>query len=203
MRPPPEPGAAGRDCTDSWGPPGTWWFTGLSGAGKSTLADACQERLQALGLPCLRLDGDALRSGPHADLGYSAADRRENIRRAAVMARGANDRGLWVLASFISPLAVDRALARELIGADRYVEVFVDAPVAVCEARDPKGLYRRARAGEIVSFTGISAPYEAPQGGGHLRLDTAVLSVDEAVAQLSHLLRASHRGPVSSSGLST
>jgi bifunctional enzyme CysN/CysC len=138
------------------------WFTGLSGAGKSTIAQLAAQRLAALGLRAYVLDGDELRRGLSSDLGFSPEARTENIRRAAEVARLMVDAGLIVLAAFISPLHADRLLARKVLGAGKLVEVFVDAPLAVTEARDTKGLYRLARQGKIKQFTGIDAPYEVP-----------------------------------------
>ncbi|HEX7052610.1 MAG TPA: adenylyl-sulfate kinase [Burkholderiales bacterium] len=143
--------------------PLTVWLTGLSGAGKSSIAGALERRLLDAGRACYLLDGDAIRAGVSRDLGFAPADRRENIRRSAEIARLINEAGLIAIAAFISPYRADREMARQIVGAARFVEVYVDAPLAVCEARDPKGLYRRARRGEIAEFTGVSAPYEPPQ----------------------------------------
>ncbi len=170
-------------------PPRTLWLTGLSGAGKSTLARQCVNALQARGQPVLLLDGDQLRAGLCADLGFSPASRRENIRRAAALAALVNDQGFIVVAALISPLRADRVLARELIGDQRFIEVHVATPLAVCEQRDPKGLYQRARRGELAEFTGISAPYEAPLAP-RLRLDTAVTDLQAGTAALLALLGA-------------
>jgi bifunctional enzyme CysN/CysC len=138
------------------------WFTGLSGAGKSAIANAVERRLFALGRHTYLLDGDNLRHGLNRNLGFTEADRVENIRRVAETARLMLDAGLIVLASFISPFRADRAMARGLMGEGEFVEIFVDTPLDIAEARDPKGLYRRARAGQIRNFTGIDSPYEAP-----------------------------------------
>ncbi len=138
------------------------WFTGLSGSGKSTVARALEERLAAAGRLVYVLDGDNVRHGLCADLGFSAADRSENIRRISHVAALMADAGVLVLTAFISPFRADRAAARAVIGAD-FLEIFVDVPLATCEARDPKGLYAKARAGAIPEFTGISSPYEAPE----------------------------------------
>lgn len=140
----------------------TFWFTGLSGAGKSTLAKAFADRLRAQGRACAVLDGDLLRAGLCRDLGFSAADRRENQRRAAEVAALLNDAGVTVVCALISPLAADRQMARDIVGASRFAEIHLAASLAECEARDPKGLYRRARSGDLPGFTGVSAPYEAP-----------------------------------------
>jgi bifunctional enzyme CysN/CysC len=142
--------------------PGVIWFTGLSGAGKSTIAELVERALCARGVHTFALDGDNLRSGLTKDLGFSPADRVENIRRAGEVARLFADAGLIVTCAFVSPFQADRALVRDLVGADRFLEVFIDAPLDVCMARDPKGLYRRALAGEIKDFSGVSSPYEPP-----------------------------------------
>ncbi|MGI6496456.1 MAG: sulfate adenylyltransferase subunit CysN [Kiritimatiellia bacterium] len=163
--------------------PATLWFTGLSGSGKSTIAQALEKRLLDEGRMAVVLDGDNLRHGLNRDLGFSDADRHENLRRAAEVAALFNDAGILVITAFLSPAAADRAAARDIIGADRFMEVFVDTPLAVCEARDPKGLYRKARRGEIPGFTGIDAPYEVPEAPD-LVLDTTTLSVEESVAVL-------------------
>jgi bifunctional enzyme CysN/CysC len=142
----------------------TLWFTGLPGAGKSTIASAVEERLIEAGRPAFLLDGDNLRHGLNGDLGFSAQDRAENVRRVAEVARLCADAGLVVCVPVISPYRAGRAHARSIHEASDlvFVEVFVDAPLAVCEARDPKGLYRRARAGELRGLTGVDDPYEAP-----------------------------------------
>jgi bifunctional enzyme CysN/CysC len=141
----------------------TVWLTGLSGSGKSTVAKLLERRLIGLGRAAYLLDGDNLRHGLNRDLGFSMADRTENIRRVAEVARLFNDAGLIVITAFISPYRRDRDAAREIVGTDRFLEVFVDTPLEICEQRDPKGLYRKARAGEIAQFTGVSDPYEAPE----------------------------------------
>jgi len=138
------------------------WMTGLSGAGKSTLANLLEARLAAHGRHTYLIDGDNLRYRLSRDLGFSESDRSENIRRAAEVARLMVDAGLIVMVALISPLQADRQLAREILGFDEFLEVFVDVPLAVAEARDPKGLYKKARAGQIKHFTGIDSPYEAP-----------------------------------------
>lgn len=139
------------------------WFTGLSGAGKSTLAGALEQALAAAGKHTYLLDGDNVRHGLCGDLGFDDAARQENIRRVGEVAKLMVDAGLIVLTAFISPFRAERDLVRNLLGADEFVEVFVDAPLAVCEERDPKGLYKKARAGEIRNFTGIDSAYEAPE----------------------------------------
>ncbi len=138
------------------------WFTGLSGAGKSTLANQVEKRLHASGFHTFLLDGDNVRHGLNRDLGFTDEDRVENIRRVAEVARLMVDAGLVVLVSFISPFQAERQMARERFGGDEFIEVFVDVPLVVAEARDVKGLYRKARAGEIPNFTGIDSPYEPP-----------------------------------------
>jgi bifunctional enzyme CysN/CysC len=139
------------------------WLTGLSGAGKSTLAQLLVLRLREQGRQACSVDGDALRQGLSRGLGFSDADRSENIRRAAEVARLLVDQGIWVVVSLISPFRADRALARARFEAGEFVEVYVDAPLAVCEQRDPKGLYARARRGQLPGMTGIDSVYEAPQ----------------------------------------
>jgi bifunctional enzyme CysN/CysC len=148
------------------------WFTGLSGAGKSTIANLVERRLLADGFHTILLDGDNVRHGLNRDLGFTDADRVENIRRVAEVAKLMMDAGLIVLVSFISPFRAERQMARDLIGEGGFMEVFVDAPLAVCEGRDVKGLYAKARAGKIENFTGIGSPYEAPESPEiHLRSD--------------------------------
>ncbi|WP_119691624.1 adenylyl-sulfate kinase [Ectopseudomonas oleovorans] len=166
------------------------WFTGLSGAGKSTLAEALESSLQAAGLHTYLLDGDRLRLGLNRDLGFSEQERQENIRRAGEVAALMAEAGLIVLAAFISPFRADRDAVRQLVPG-RFVEVFIDTPLHVCEARDPKGLYRRARAGLIHNFTGLDSPFEAPQAA-ELRFDTSSCSVEEAVQQIHDYLRSHH-----------
>lgn len=158
----------------------TLWFTGLSGSGKSTIAAAVEQALFQRGQLAYRLDGDALRTGLNRDLGFSAADRAENVRRVGEVARLFADAGLIVLASFISPYREGRRAARRAHGRDglAFIEVFVDCPLAVAEARDPKGLYRRARAGEIAHFTGIDDPYETPLTPD-LHLHSACMTVEQ------------------------
>ena len=138
------------------------WFTGLSGAGKSTIANLVEKRLHALGRHTYLLDGDNVRHGLNQDLGFTEADRVENIRRVAEVAQLMVDAGLIVLVSFISPFRAERQMARELMAPGEFIEVFVDTPLAEAEKRDVKGLYRKARAGELKNFTGIDSPYEPP-----------------------------------------
>ncbi|AUQ26570.1 adenylyl-sulfate kinase [Dickeya zeae] len=139
------------------------WFTGLSGSGKSTLAGALEQSLFARGVSTYLLDGDNVRHGLCRDLGFSDDDRRENIRRVGEVARLMVDAGLVVLTAFISPHRAERQMVRELLDQGQFLEVFVDTPLSICEARDPKGLYKKARAGELRNFTGIDAIYEAPE----------------------------------------
>ncbi|SFQ99337.1 bifunctional enzyme CysN/CysC [Lentzea waywayandensis] len=166
------------------------WLTGLSGAGKSTIADLVEKTLHAEGRHTFLLDGDNVRHGLNSDLGFTDADRVENIRRIAEVAALMVDAGLIVLVSFISPFRAERALARDLVGGDEFCEVFVDTPLAVAEQRDPKGLYRKARRGELANFTGIDSPYEPPVEP-EIRLDTTTLSpqaaADAVVARLRTL----------------
>lgn len=161
----------------------TFWCTGLSGSGKSTIAKALEEKLFRDGKPVYRLDGDNLRFGLNQDLGFSKEDRAENIRRAAEVAKLFNDAGVTVICSLISPLAADREMARQIIGADSFLEIHLSTPLSTCEERDPHGLYRKARTGEIKEFTGITAPYEAPLSPT-LELDTAMLSLEECIERL-------------------
>lgn len=167
--------------------PVTVWLTGLSGSGKSSIAAAVERRLFEAGHLCVTLDGDNLRFGLNRDLAFSKDDRRENIRRISEVARLFNNAGMIVLVPAISPFQEDRARARGVIGADRFVEVWVDAPIEVCEARDAKGLYRKARAGEIPEFTGISSPYEPPTDPD-LRVATSEQSAESAAAAVFDLI---------------
>jgi adenylylsulfate kinase len=169
---------------------GTVWLTGLSGSGKSTIAAALEAELVRRGISAYRLDGDNIRHGLNRDLGFSAADRAENIRRIAEVARLLAEAGCIVIASFISPYRTDREAARRLHAEAglTFIEVFIDAPTALCEQRDPKGLYRKARAGELAAFTGIDAPYEPPINPD-LVLRTAELPVEASVERLLDRLR--------------
>lgn len=163
------------------------WFTGLSGSGKSTVAGALEQALHQLGVSTYLLDGDNVRHGLCRDLGFSDADRKENIRRVGEVARLMVDTGLVVLTAFISPHRAERQMVREMLGAGEFIEVFVDTPLAICEARDPKGLYKKARAGELRNFTGIDSVYEAPEQP-EIHLDGEQL-VTNLTAQLLDLLR--------------
>jgi bifunctional enzyme CysN/CysC len=154
------------------------WFTGLSGAGKSTVANQVEKRLHAMGRHTYILDGDNVRHGLNKDLGFTDADRVENIRRVAEVARLMVDAGLIVLVSFISPFRSERRMARDLLTDGEFVEVFVDAPLPVAESRDPKGLYKKARRGELKNFTGVDSPYETPERPD-VHLDTTRLSPEE------------------------
>ncbi|MDH6282624.1 sulfate adenylyltransferase subunit CysN [Prescottella agglutinans] len=164
------------------------WFTGLSGSGKSTIANELERRLYALGCHTYLLDGDNVRHGLNRDLGFTEADRVENIRRVTEVARLMADAGLIVLASFISPFRAEREAARELIGEDRFCEVFVDTPIDVAEERDPKGLYKKARRGELANFTGIDSPYESPVDP-EIRIDTTATSPEQASDLIIEFLR--------------
>ncbi|MFE3290144.1 sulfate adenylyltransferase subunit CysN [Rhodococcus sp. NPDC059234] len=168
--------------------PQVLWFTGLSGSGKSTIANELERQLHASGCHTYLLDGDNVRHGLNRDLGFTEADRVENIRRVTEVARLMADAGLIVLASFISPFRAERDAARELIGEDRFCEVFVDTPIDVAESRDPKGLYKKARRGDLTNFTGIDSPYESPENP-ELRVDTTVTTPAEAAAQIVEKLR--------------
>jgi adenylylsulfate kinase len=163
------------------------WFTGLSGAGKSTLANAVNSALFEQGLACYVLDGDNVRHGLCSDLGFSDTDREENIRRIGEVAKLFLDAGVVVLTAFVSPFRTDRDRARALVEAGDFVEIHCAADLGVCEQRDTKGLYAKARAGEIKEFTGISSPYEAPENP-ELRIDTGSHDLEACVAQvLSYL----------------
>ena len=162
------------------------WFTGLSGAGKSTIAHSVEEQLFQTGCLSYVFDGDNVRHGLCSDLGFSAEDRTENIRRIAEMCRLFVDAGVVALTAFISPLHSDRAMVRKLMG-DDFIEVYCRCPVEVCEERDVKGLYKKARAGEIKDFTGISAPYEAPENPDMI-IDTDEVSLEESVDKVMNLL---------------
>lgn len=159
------------------------WFTGLSGSGKSTVAIALERELQKRGLLCRILDGDNIRSGINNNLGFSQEDRVENIRRIAEIGKLFVDTGIITIAAFISPSNDIRRMAADIIGHNDFVEVYVSTPIEECEKRDVKGLYAKARRGEIKDFTGVSAPFEVPEHPD-LSLDTSVLSLEESVAML-------------------
>lgn len=163
------------------------WFTGLSGSGKSTIALGVERELHQRGLLCRILDGDNIRSGINAGLGFSAEDRRENIRRIAEVGKLFVDTGIITLAAFVSPTNEYRQLARDIIGTEDFKEVYVSTPLEECERRDVKGLYARARRGEVKDFTGISAPFEAP---AHpvLDIDTSKQPLEKSVAQVVDLI---------------
>ncbi len=165
----------------------TLWLTGLSGSGKSTIAFELEKRLICLGHAAYALDGDNVRHGLNRDLGFTPEDRTENIRRIAEVARLFNEAGVFVVTAFISPYRADREMARAIIGEERFIETHVAAELEICEKRDPKGLYKKARAGQMTDFTGISAPYEAPANPA-LRLNTGALTVAETLDEiLRHL----------------
>ncbi len=163
------------------------WFTGLSGSGKSTIAIALERELQQRGLLCRILDGDNIRSGINNNLGFSAEDRVENIRRIAEVGKLFVDTGIITIAAFISPNNELRKMASQIIGEENFMEIYVSTPIEECERRDVKGLYAKARKGEIKNFTGISAPFEAPAHPA-LSLDTSKLSVKESIDQLLALI---------------
>jgi bifunctional enzyme CysN/CysC len=167
------------------------WFTGLSGSGKSTIANLLEKRLHAEGLATYLLDGDNVRHGLNRDLGFTEADRVENIRRVAEVARLMVDAGLVVLVSFISPFRAERQMARGLFQDGEFVEVFVDTPLADCELRDPKGLYAKARRGALKNFTGIDSPYERP-GAPEVHLQTPGREPEVLVGQVAEFLLQQH-----------
>ncbi len=163
------------------------WFTGLSGSGKSTIAIVLERELQSRGILCRLLDGDNIRTGINNNLGFSENDRMENIRRIAEVAKLFVDTGIVTLAAFISPLKSMRRMAADIIGKDDFVEIYVSTPIEECERRDVKGLYAKARRGEIKDFTGISAPFEAPEDPT-LVLDTSRLSLQQSVEAVLQLV---------------
>ena len=163
------------------------WLTGLSGSGKSTIAIALERELHSRGIMCRILDGDNIRSGINNNLGFTAEDRMENIRRIAEISKLFVDTGIVTIAAFISPDAAMRKLACDIIGREDFIEIYVNTPLEVCEERDVKGLYAKARKGDIKNFTGISAPFEAP-AHPDLCLDTSVLSLKECVDRLLDLI---------------
>ncbi len=170
------------------------WFTGLSGSGKSTIAHAVEERLHSAGCRTFVFDGDNVRHGLCCDLGFSKEDRTENIRRIGEMVKLFLDAGIIAMTAFISPIAADRGRVRSLAGAGDFIEIYCKCPVEVCERRDVKGLYRKARAGEIKEFTGISSPYEEPRQCD-LILETSTMTLENCIREVIGLLR--DRGVVS------
>jgi len=169
--------------------PRVLWFTGLSGSGKSTIANLVERKLAAQGRHTYLLDGDNVRHGLNRDLGFTDADRVENIRRVAEVAKLMADAGLIVLVSFISPFRSERQMARDLMPRGEFIEVFVDTPLGIAEARDVKGLYKKARAGELKNFTGIDSPYEPPESA-EIRIDTTELSAEAAADEIIEYLLA-------------
>lgn len=163
------------------------WFTGLSGSGKSTIANEVAFKLHMKGKLSYILDGDNIRHGLNKDLGFSPEDRKENIRRIFEVTNLFLDAGLIIMTAFISPYRVDRNLCRELVGKERFIEIYVKASLDTCENRDPKNLYKKARAGEIKDFTGINAPYEAPENS-ELVIDTDKCNVEESADLILHKL---------------
>ncbi len=163
------------------------WFTGLSASGKSTLANALCEALHSMGVKCYVLDGDNIRHGLNKNLGFSPEDRKENIRRIGEVAKLFVDAGMITMTAFISPYKEDRDSVRDLLKKEEFIEVFVKCSIEECEIRDPKGIYKRARSGEIKEFTGISAPYEEPENP-ELILETDALCLEECVGSLLNYL---------------
>ena len=164
------------------------WFTGLSGAGKTTVSIALENTLFQQNALVTLLDGDVVRSGLNQDLGFSVQDRKENIRRIGEVAKLFANQAFVVIVAFISPFREDRDWVRESMDDDRFIEIFIDCPLAVCEERDTKGLYKKARKGEIKDFTGISSPYEPPLAP-EIHIKTSEYSVEECVAQITHFLK--------------
>lgn len=158
----------------------TYWITGLSGSGKSTLAYGLEETLFNQGKLCYVLDGDNIRYGLNQNLGFSSEDRSENIRRIAEVSRLMNDAGLIVITAFITPFNADRHMAKQIIGESNYCEIYLSTSLAVCESRDPKGLYQKARSGQLPHFTGVSSPYEVPLSPDFV-IDTNNLSLNQSI----------------------
>lgn len=167
------------------------WFTGLSGSGKSTIANLLEKELLVLGKHSYLLDGDNIRHGLCGDLAFSDKDRVENIRRISELAKLFVDAGLLVLAAFISPFKTDRDFARGLLDKQEFIEIFINAPLEVCEERDPKGLYKKARRGEILQFTGIDSEYQSPTNP-ELTINTDEMEPEEAVATIIEYLKSNH-----------
>lgn len=163
------------------------WFTGLSGSGKSTVANALEEKLHNLSFRTYLLDGDNVRHGLSSDLGFADNDRQENIRRIGEVSKLFIDAGVMVLATFISPFIKDRSFVRNIVNQTEFIEIYIKCPLEVCESRDVKGLYKKARAGEIKQFTGIDSPYEEPVNPD-ITIDTAELSLDESVDKIINYL---------------
>ncbi len=159
------------------------WFTGLSGSGKSTIANALESKLHSMSYHTYLLDGDNVRHGLNKNLGFSDEDRVENIRRIGEVAKLFVDAGTLVMTAFISPFRADRDMVRGIVGEGEFIEVYVDTPLEVCEQRDPKGLYQKARAGQIKNFTGLDSPYEAPDKP-EITLKTAEQTIDQSVEQI-------------------
>ena len=164
------------------------WFTGLSGSGKSTLANALEEKLYSLNMKTYVLDGDNVRKGLCNDLGFSEKDRVENIRRIGEVSNLMMDAGLIVMSAFISPFRSDRRIVRKLVKKDHFIEIFVDAPLDICESRDVKGLYKKARTGEIKDFTGVSSPYERPEKA-ELTINTDDNSIENCIEMILDYLK--------------
>ena len=159
------------------------WMTGLSGAGKSAIANAVEKRLASLNRHTFLLDGDNVRHGLNKDLGFTEADRIENIRRVGEVAKLMTDAGLIVITAFISPFRSEREMVRQMVAPGEFIEVFIDTPLHVAEERDVKGLYAKARSGELKNFTGIDSPYELPEAP-EIRIDTTVMSIEQAAEQI-------------------
>jgi bifunctional enzyme CysN/CysC len=168
--------------------PALLWFTGLSGAGKSTIANELEKKLHVLGKHTFVLDGDNIRHGLNRDLGFTEADRVENIRRVAEVAKLFVEAGLVAIVAFISPFQAEREMARELVGPDEFIEIFVDTPLEICEQRDPKGLYKKARRGELRNFTGLDSPYEPPSNP-ELVLDALNNSASDLADRVIHFMQ--------------
>jgi len=163
------------------------WFTGLSGSGKSTLANALEIELHHQGKKTFLLDGDVVRQGLNQDLGFSDEDRIENIRRIAHVAKLMMDAGLIVICAFISPFKAQRRLARELAGVNRFIEIYLNTPIAICEERDVKGLYQKARSGNLTNLSGLGSDYEIPENS-EITIDTSITPIAEAIKQIQKLI---------------